>query len=172
MSRHVHDRLCRQTCVQEKRHGWGYGSENGPSTWAAKYKACAGKQQSPIDINKGGAKPATISALEFHFGATPSGSLQLFNNGHSVQVQGSGLASDSTVFDGKTYKLLQFHFHRLSETTIDGKHFPLESHFVHKASDGTMMVVAVLFQYGSKNPTLDKLPWKGLDKKAGLHTDG
>ena len=86
-------------------------------------------------------------------------------------MQGSGLASDSTVLDGKTYKLLQFHFHRLSETTIDGKHFPLESHLVHKASDGTMMVVAVLFQYGSKNPTLDKLPWKGLDKKAGLHAD-
>ena len=60
--------------------------------------------------------------------------------------------------NSKSYKLLQFHFHRLSETTINSRHFPLESHFMHKASDGTIMVVAVLFKYGSRNSTLDKLP--------------
>ena len=37
--------------------------------------------------------------------------------------------------------------------------FVLEAQFVHQAADGTVLIVAVLFQTGASNPTLAKLPW-------------
>jgi len=38
--------------------------------------------------------------------------------------------SGSVTVDGRTYNLLQFHFHTPSEHTIDGEHAPMEVHFV------------------------------------------
>lgn len=38
--------------------------------------------------------------------------------------------SGSLTVDGRTYNLLQFHFHTPSEHTIDGEHAPMEVHFV------------------------------------------
>ena len=62
-------------------------------------------------------EPHGLSGLGIRFKRASSGKLQIFNNGHSVQVQGGGLAGDVTWLDGKRYKLQQFNFHRLSETT-------------------------------------------------------
>ena len=36
----------------------------------------------------------------------------------------------------KTYRLKQFHFHATSETTLNGKYFPLELHLVHTDEQG------------------------------------
>ncbi len=38
--------------------------------------------------------------------------------------------SGSVTVDGRTYNLLQFHFHTPSEHTVDGEHAPMEVHFV------------------------------------------
>ena len=137
------------------------GPRSGPSTWARSFNGCAGKQQSPIDIVRFAVEPAAAKApLAVAFKPATRGSLKIFNDGHTVQVQGAGLKGSSTQLDGVSYALQHFHFHRLSETTVDGKHMPLEAQFVHKASDGSIMVVAVLFQTGLG--PIDKLPWKGL----------
>lgn len=44
--------------------------------------------------------------------------------------------------NGKKYEFKQLHFHHLSEHTINGKHFPMEAHFVHIAEDESVAVLA------------------------------
>jgi len=63
--------------------------------------------------------------------------------------------------DGKVYKLKQFHFHVPSENNINGDAFPLEAHFVHQSDDGALAVIAVMFQTGEANPTLERI-WSKL----------
>jgi carbonic anhydrase len=49
--------------------------------------------------------------------------------------------------------------------TVDGKHFPMEMHLVHKADDGTLGVVAVFIQAGNEhNKALDPV-WNMLPDK-------
>lgn len=63
-------------------------------------------------------------------------------NGHTVQVTPD--TSPIVNYDGKSYELLQFHFHTPSENRIDGHSSASEMHMVHKSSDGSLMVFAVL----------------------------
>src|SRR4029077_14774982 len=67
---------------------------------------------------------------------------------------------------GKTYELLQFHFHTPSEHTVDGKAFPLEMHLVHQAVDKSLAVVGVLMSEGASNGTLARF-WGKLPASAG-----
>lgn len=62
-------------------------------------------------------------------------------------------------YKGKHYEMEQLHFHENSEHYLEGVAFPMEGHFVHKAADGSLAVVAVLFELGSGNSEIDKL-WK------------
>ncbi|GAB6479057.1 hypothetical protein bcgnr5380_61890 [Bacillus cereus] len=59
-------------------------------------------------------------------------------------------ATEATI-RGRHFKLAQFHFHAQSEHTLDGKHFPLEGHFVFKAQDGRLAVVGVMYEQGKAN---------------------
>ncbi|NPA44095.1 MAG: carbonic anhydrase family protein, partial [Chlorobi bacterium] len=58
--------------------------------------------------------------------------------------------------------LLQFHYHALSEHTVNGKYFPLEVHFVHMHSDTDFVVLGVMIEEGAENELfksyLDKFP--------------
>ena len=57
-----------------------------------------------------------------------------------------------------SYALVQYHFHAPSEHTLDGRAADLEAHLVHRAADGAMAVIGVLFQVGAApNPLLDKI---------------
>jgi len=121
-----------------------------------------GKNQSPIDINY----DVTIDTdhlelIEFNYKTEAT---EVVNNGHAIQVN----VEDGSFIevDNKTFYLKQFHFHSPSENTIDGKHFPLEAHFVHLSSDGDIAVVAVLFEEGSMNPSLKKI-WSAMPRHAG-----
>jgi carbonic anhydrase len=69
------------------------------------------------------------------------------NNGHSIQVTDSGTA----IINQRQFNLRQFHFHAESEHTVDGKHYPLEIHFVNQAQDGRIAVIAVFFEEGQEN---------------------
>lgn len=60
-------------------------------------------------------------------------------------------------FQGKEFRLIQFHFHSPSENTLDGLHGAMESHFVNVASDGQILVVAVLWDIGAESPILSHL---------------
>lgn len=143
---------------------WGYDGAEGPDNWASlssDYGACAGTSQSPIDIETGAAIKAGYPAATLGWtGFTP----EVLNNGHTIQVNTGGKGGSLTA-GGKTYNLLQFHFHHLSEHTINGKHAPMEVHFVHQSAEGDLFVVGVMIREGQPNPVLDAI-WP-LIPKAG-----
>lgn len=150
----------------EAPHGgshWGYTGEAGPAHWgelSEAYEACGtGRSQSPIDIGR--AAHADAAAPRMQYGATP---LKIVNNGHTVQVNyGPG---STLVTDGKTYRLLQFHFHSPSEHHVSGKPQAMEAHLVHQAEDGSLAVVGLLLQEGDANPFLEKI-WPGIPSEVG-----
>jgi len=142
-----------QAAEQHKVH-WSYEAPAGPEHWGdlkPAYAACvAGTQQSPINFET--VRPAALTAPQIHWQAFEG---EIVNNGHTIQVN---VAPGSTmVLEGKTYQLLQFHFHHVSEHTVDGKHYPLEAHFVHQAEDGTLGVLGVFFEQGAGNPMLGQI---------------
>ena len=62
---------------------------------------------------------------------------------------------------GKTYDLVQFHFHRPSEERVNGQSFDMVVHLVHQAEDGDLAVVAVLLEQGAENPLIQSV-WNNL----------
>ncbi len=148
--------------ASEKAH-WGYSGDTGPENWSKlseEYAMCGiGKNQSPVDIT--GMVQARMKKIEFNYGEAP---LEVLNNGHTIQVNYAG---ESTIgIDGKTFKLLQFHFHAPSENHINGKSFPMEAHLVHADKDGNLAVIAVMFQKGGQNALLSAI-WKQMPEKVG-----
>ncbi|SHJ73244.1 carbonic anhydrase [Malonomonas rubra DSM 5091] len=133
---------------------WGYHGDIGPEYWgdlSPDFHMCKdGKSQTPIDIVS--AVEADQPELTFNYEDT---TLAVINNGHTIKANyGEG---SSISVDGKTYQLLQFHFHSLSENKVEGSYFPLEAHLVHQATDGSLAVVGILFEEGAANPLLERL---------------
>ncbi len=142
---------------------WAYKGKAGTSHWSElepDFAACkAGKAQSPIDIH--GAKEGAPAPIGFEYTA---GAADIVNNGHTVQVN---LADGGAVhLASGDYKLVQFHFHTPSEEAVNGKHYPLVAHLVHRNDAGELAVVAVLFKQGKENAAL-KSVFAGLPAHAG-----
>jgi carbonic anhydrase len=137
---------------------WGYEGAEGPMHWAALsagFATCAsGRQQSPVDLSDpvAGTHPAYSVA---YAPIRPT----LRNNGHTIQVdypEGSTLT-----IGGESFTLLQYHFHAPSEHTLNGRHFPMELHLVHRGANG-LAVLGVMIREGARNEgyaaLLDNLP--------------
>ena len=127
---------------------WGYTGANGPAHWAEidpAFAVCAvGHEQSPIALLESSRHRAGKISLQYR-----KSNLQLSRE-HGTVVASVEPGSELTV-DGKRYALLQLHFHQPSEHTIDGVHFPVEMHFVHKAPDGRIAVLGVFVEQGQMN---------------------
>ncbi|MGR3218691.1 MAG: carbonic anhydrase [Candidatus Anammoxibacter sp.] len=143
-------------------HGahWGYEGNVGPYKWgslAEEYALCGeGKSQSPVDISMNGNVVIETGGIKFHYNDTP---LAIVNNGHTVQVN---CKSDSFINIGaEKYKLLQFHFHCPSENMVEGRHYNMEAHFIHKNEDGRLAVIAVFLRAGKENAFIKTL-WDNL----------
>jgi carbonic anhydrase len=78
------------------------------------------------------------------------------NNGHTIELIPVE-ANNTITLDGADYVVRQFHFHSPSEHTLDGKHFPLELHIVHKDRQGNLAVVGLLFDLGEENTALQEM---------------
>jgi len=139
---------------------WTYEGEEGPEHWgdlSADYALCsAGRAQSPIDISQ----PQAVNLADISFNYQPT-ALNIFNNGHTVQVAYD--AGSSIVYNEIQYDLLQFHFHVPSEHTLNGETFGMEIHFVHRSADGDLAVVGVLLRESETAneayaPLFDNLP--------------
>jgi carbonic anhydrase len=136
--------------------------EAGPENWAKlspEYSACAGKNQSPINLT--GFIEAKLKPIVF---AYKGGSAEILNNGHTIQI--SALPGSSISVDGIQSELKQFHFHGPSENRINGKSFPMEAHLVHADKGGNLAVVAVIFTEGKANKALEKA-WAQMPKNEG-----
>jgi len=139
---------------------WDYSGAKGPESWAKlspEYGACAGSNQSPINLS--GFIDAKLEPIVF---AYSTGSAEILNNGHTVQVNAQ--AGSSIVVDGIAFELKQFHFHVPSENLIKGKSFPMEGHLVHADKNGHLAVVAVMVTEGKASQALEKA-WAQLPKK-------
>jgi carbonic anhydrase len=119
------------------------------------WEQTSGQSQSPIAISSSDAKSTDVfGPIHVYFESLNSENLT--NNGHSLEVEGSG----TFVLSNTVTNFTQVHFHAPSEHVIDGKQFPLEAHFVCKGVDGKISVVAVMFDdlgEGAPNPVLDEI---------------
>lgn len=140
---------------------WSYEGHGSPAHWGElnhDYHLCKdGKQQSPINLTS--AHKADLGKISFSYKATAK---EIVNNGHTIQVNMNEGSSISV--NGKTYNLLQFHFHSPSEHPVNGVHADMVAHFVHQAADGQLGVIGILFNKGKANATLAKL-WSKLPKQ-------
>ena len=123
--------------VHSGNTNWSYHEPNGPGTWKKHYPLCGGMRQSPVNI----VPKQTIfdTGLEdFALNYEPVISVELENNGHSVQA--NFLTGRSNITGGglpSSFQAVQMHFHwgsnysRGSEHQMRGRSFPLEIHIVH-----------------------------------------
>lgn len=151
------------TAAQEKTTmSWGYAGNTGPADWASldeAYEACAGSQQSPVDLAAD--DEAQTANIELDYTSAQSTPM---DTGHGVQVNVEG---GTMTIDGKAFALKQFHFHTPSEHTLDGTSYPAEVHLVHAADDGELAVLGIFYEEGEASDVLAPV-WEELDSKADL----
>lgn len=145
---------------------WGYGPENGPSTWgAAGFPHCLEKHQSPIDIETNRVQKHEHYGIDWsEYGQTlGSGTLKLINDHNRImEVAGFPSHSNKITFEGQFYFLVDILYHRNAETRINGKTHDFEMHLIHKNDVNQYMYIAVLFKEGKPNAALDKLMWNEM----------
>jgi carbonic anhydrase len=144
---------------------WTYYGEAGPEHWGElldsqgnpAFPLCGEERpegvapkQSPINIDE--VTEADLSDIQFNYQPTP---LNMLNNGHTIRVNYG--AGSSITANGVTYNLDRFHFHVMSEHTIEGEHSAMEGHLVHESTNGVTAVVAFLIEEGDANPTFQKI---------------
>jgi carbonic anhydrase len=159
--------VCFAAALAQGAEKWTYDGSTGPAHWAEldpAFAACAsGHEQSPVALEEAARHQQGAIVLEYH-----QSKLRLSREHETVVA--SVEPGSSILLDGKRYELLQFHFHRPSEHTLDGKHFPLEMHFVHKGPDGSIAVFGLFVEEGKKNvaiaPVLARLPASGAAESA------
>ena len=148
----------------EKPAHWSYGGNEGPAYWgelSTDYSQCSiGRNQSPVDLNQDDAIRSNKDSVQVDY--QPMG-YELVNNGHTLQATPQGTQPPLQI-GSRTFTLKQFHFHDPSEHTFKGRHFPLELHLVHRAEDGALAVLAVVFQEGDENPALAPLVAESLSR--------
>lgn len=155
--------------VPQWRTPWSYApGPRGPEHWGdldPQYAPCGhGQAQSPIDIRD--AQRANLPPLRFEYHRRPVG--YVTNNGAAIRVNyhdapGSG---DFLLLGARRYQLTQFHFHRPSEETIEGRRYAMVLHLMHRADDGEVLGVAVLLTAGRQNAALAPL-WQHLPPREG-----
>jgi carbonic anhydrase len=150
---------------------WSYEGKEGPARWSAlapEYSACAGKEQSPIDIRR--AEKITLPPLRFEYSSEPL--KYLINNGYTIRVNYHDApgAGSFLVVGGQRYQLKQFHFHRPSEEYIEGSPYPMEVHFMLQSRDGHIVGVAVFLKPGKANATIQKI-WEHMPASTGSEQD-
>lgn len=137
---------------------WSYEGAGGPANWGKLNPAWAkcenGTRQSPIDIRDG----IKVDLEQVVFDYKPA-RFNVVDNGHTIQVN-VGIGNTITL-TGRTYELVQFHFHHPAEERVDGRGFPMVMHLVHKDSVGRLAVIAVLIQEGVANPAVQTV-WNNL----------
>jgi len=148
--------------------GFGYDGDLGPDHWKDVSEQCAGKHQSPINIDSKHVTRVVLPPLKFHGFFYTEGEAILTNNGHTAMMT-TDSKTKPTISGGPLpegeYEFAQLHFHwgdndtHGSEDEIDGKTYPMELHMVFYKKeylnstaaldhpDG-LCVLAILFELG------------------------
>ena len=143
---------------------WGYEAEEGPDNWfSLGYEDCGGSEQSPVDI-PGNAK-IYDSDIIYNYASTK---LNIVNNGHTIKI--SCDKGNTIEVNGKTFELLQFHFHSQSEHTVNSAFYIIEMHLVHQSEDGEYAVIGVFIEEGDENVAYNSFMDKFPKEKGELET--
>ena len=130
--------LCINTALAEESAPWSYVGRTGPDHWSKldkEFALCSeGVTQSPINLDKK-LLVSNKDPITFHYEAYKA-SEEL---GKHIEIA------------GKTYKLVQFHFHLPSEHSIGNKISEAEIHFVHQDKDQNLAVVGVMLKEAKSN---------------------
>ncbi|XP_075230827.1 carbonic anhydrase 2-like [Lycorma delicatula] len=118
--------------------GYDSGEQMGPEHWAEHYQACAGKYQSPIDIDEMWVKRTSLPPLEFEGFYDLPMQTKITNNGHTVLLE-LNQTQEVVVKGGPlngSYTFAQLHFHWGqndsvgSEDKINSHSYSMELHMV------------------------------------------
>ena len=108
--------------------------------------------QSPIDLPSAPSSSDAHHEIVLRYHETME---HLIHREHTIELEYEpGSVLD---FDGRTFELDQLHFHTPSEHLIGHQRFPVEMHLVHHGSDGSLLVLAVLFESGDPNPFIEQI---------------
>ena len=140
---------------------FSYSGDTGPGFWSESDPKCGSTvRQSPIDIDHvvpdPGLGPLDLTSRE--------GAFRLDNTGYTVNATPS-VESGRLTIAGKPFTLAQFHFHTLSEHTVNGKRGVMELHAVFQNSPQDLAVIGLLYTIGRADPFLQKLLDAGLPPK-------
>ncbi|CAF1087406.1 unnamed protein product [Brachionus calyciflorus] len=157
---------------------WNYQGL-GPDVWIHEFPSCAGKLQSPINIETSKAIfDPKLGQIHYH-NYDKLLYWNISNNGHTIMISQIGNDSLRPYITGSDfeprskYYLTQLHFHwgfniyQGSEHHVNGQKFPLEVHLVHVSDTNKTSVLAFLFQISEKNNS----NISGLIDKVGLDVD-
>jgi carbonic anhydrase len=134
-----------------------YSGDSGPAFWgelSPEWSACsgAGGRQTPIDISPSENLPSLAILTRLQFSLRPT-AIELVNTGHTLELEYE--PGSTLTFNGVVYDLLQFHFHTLSEHTVDGARYPMEQHAVFKDSrTGNLAVLGMFYKIGAPSSFL------------------
>jgi len=113
----------------------------------------------PVDIRRPIADPA-LGPLDLVLNVT---AFTLTNPGYTIRAT-PGV--ESILFlNGVPFSLLEFHFHTLSEHTVDGQQGAMELHVVFRDPSANLAVIGVVYKIGSANSFLARLLGAGLPIK-------
>lgn len=152
------DEKSTETTAARSTLQWSYEGESGPLSWGKLnpgYAKCdTGERQSPIDIRDG--IKVELDPLNFEYKELP---FSVIDTGKTIQV--NVVDGNFINVSGRTYALVQFHFHKPAEERVNGKGFEMVAHLVHKDADGKIAVVAVLIERGKAHGIIQKI-WNNL----------
>lgn len=100
----------------------------GPEHWRDKYKSCAGKYQSPIDIEESLVTKVSLAPLNTTGFDTPPLRFNITNNGHTGLCLSWGLFSNFLFCDD--YWIFEFFYYSYDHIRV-----PTEPYFVRRAFD-------------------------------------
>jgi len=133
---------------------WAYGGLEGPPQWTGRCQS--GKRQSPVDLAPEDPGEVLGEAPVAHAFARGGATVRDGGRGTLVVDLDAGSYSVAAA-SGQAFDLRGVEFHVASEHTVGGTSHPVEAQLRHRASDGTVLHVSVLFQVGeSPNPFLQQ----------------
>ncbi|WP_291115516.1 carbonic anhydrase [Flavobacterium sp. UBA6135] len=126
--------------IERQSVHWDYENPNWQNVG---YTDCGGSVQTPINIETASTiKSSALFDVVFNYNPFI---MKIVDNGHTVQVNKNGTATNSITIDGVTYNFLQFHYHTHSEHEIDGNTDEMEIHFVHQDPiTNNLAVIAIM----------------------------
>jgi len=147
-----------------ERVHWAYDGAFGPDRWSdlsLDFGACnEGTQQSPVNLT--GALETYLEPVDLHWA---SSDWETRNTGHTITA--APVEGGYAMIEDTRYDLIQIKLHNPSEHQINGRSYPMEAHFVHRAESGEMAVIGVMIKGGGMNPLFESLMAKAPVRENG-----